>query len=309
MTTTTSKSDKAAGRVLLPSHVVPIRYDLSITPDLQAFTFVGTIHIVMNINKDSKDMTNEAASKSITLHAKELAFNSASYRLANTSEDVKAVEINVNLKATTVEFVFEKPFTSGGDSLTLTIQYTGCLNNQMAGFYRSSYTDIHGNVQIMASTQFESLDARRAFPCVDEPAAKAVFGVTLTIPSNRQCFSNMPVSQQVTLPNNQTKVSFLDTPKMASYLLAFCVGEFDSVQQLTKGGVLVQVYTPPGKSEQGRFALDAACQALDAYNDFFQIPYPLPKLDMVAIPEFAMGYVTKLCDTLLCRLVSYCNDH
>jgi puromycin-sensitive aminopeptidase len=159
----------------------------------------------------------------------------------------------------------------------------------MAGFYRSSYTDIDGKPQVMASTQFESLDARRAFPCVDEPAAKAVFGLTLTIPSNRQCFSNMPESSVVSIDAKRKKVSFLDTPKMSTYLLAFCVGEFDYVQSQTSNGVLVKVYTPPGKSAMGTFALQCAVRALDAYDAFFQLHYPLPKLDMVAIPEFAMG--------------------
>ena len=159
----------------------------------------------------------------------------------------------------------------------------------MAGFYRSTYTDVNGASKIMASTQFESLDARRAFPCVDEPAAKATFIVALTIPSNRQCCSNMPSSSVASMSATKKKVSFLESPKMSTYLLAFCIGEFDSVQALTEHGVVVQVYTPPGKSAQGQFALDAAVRSLDAYDDFFGVPYPLPKLDMIAIPEFAAG--------------------
>ena len=139
----------------------------------------------------------------------------------------------------------------------------------MAGFYRSSYTDIHGNSKIMASTQFEALDARRAFPCWDEPARKAIFSVTLTIPAGLECLSNMPESARVSLSGKYTQVTFMDSPKMSTYLLAFCVGEFDSVQALTDHGVLVQVYTPPGKSASGLFALHCATKALDAYDDFF----------------------------------------
>jgi len=146
----------------------------------------------------------------------------------------------------------------------------------------------------MASTQFESLDARRAFPCIDEPAVKAVFGLTLTVPSDRQCISNMPVSNVKSIDARTRRVTFLDTPKMSTYLLAFCVGEFDCVQALTGHGVTVKVYTPPGKSDMGRFALDTAVRALDAYDDFFQLPYPLPKLDMIAIPEFSMGGTREL---------------
>jgi aminopeptidase N len=146
----------------------------------------------------------------------------------------------------------------------------GFLNNQMAGFYRSSYTDIHGQKKIMASTQFEALDARRAFPCWDEPARKAIFGVSMVVPVDLHAFSNMPEKCRKTLAGGKLReIHFLDSPKMSTYLVAFCVGEFDSVQTLTDHGVLVQVYTPPGKSASGLFALHCATKALDAYDDFF----------------------------------------
>jgi puromycin-sensitive aminopeptidase len=164
----------------------------------------------------------------------------------------------------------------------------------MAGFYRSTYNDYQGVEKIVASTQFEALDARRAFPCVDEPAAKATFVVTLVnIPSSLECFSNMPEASRVTKTTTTSSssssvvtISFLETPKMSTYLLAFCIGEFDYLQGQTKHGVLIKVYAPKGRSASGQYALQCALQCLDAYDDFFGIPYPLPKLDMVAIPEF-----------------------
>lgn len=171
----------------------------------------------------------------------------------------------------------------------------GALNNQMAGFYRSHYKDHQGNSKIVASTQFEALDARRAFPCADEPSVKATFIVSLTVPSHLECFSNMPESSRATVVedgigdgdnSSLVKITFLETPKMSTYLLAFCVGEFDYVQTQSDHGVLIKVYAPRGRSESGRFALQCAKRCLDAYDDFFGIPYPLPKLDMVAIPEF-----------------------
>jgi aminopeptidase N len=163
----------------------------------------------------------------------------------------------------------------------------------MAGFYRSHYKDSNGADKIVASTQFEALDARRAFPCVDEPAAKATFVVTLVVPPNLECFSNMPESKRVTLSDALVEIAFLESPKMSTYLLAFCIGEFDYVQRMTQHGVLVKVYAPRGRSESCAYALDCAVRSLDAYNDFFGINYPLPKLDMVAIPEFVSSKQTE----------------
>ncbi|KAL7538749.1 hypothetical protein ACHAXR_008772 [Thalassiosira sp. AJA248-18] len=278
-------SPKTAGRVLLPPSINPVRYDLKFSPDFENFTFAGDTNIELTTTS-SVNVGNE-----IKMHAKELCFATASYVVKGVGdgEEKVADEIRVNIKETTVTFVFGENLPANA-SLILSIQYTGFLNNQMAGFYRSSYTDIHGESKIMASTQFESLDARRAFPCWDEPGRKAIFGVTLTVPKNMDAFSNMPELSNKTLKGGKKKeLTFLDTPIMSTYLVAFCIGEFDYVQAQTSHGVLVRVYTPPGKSDAGVFALDCATKSLDAYDDFFGIPYPLPKLDMVAIPEFAMG--------------------
>lgn len=278
---TTPSTDKAAGRVLLPHIFVPQKYHLKVTPNLEAFTFQGQVEILL----DRQDVTAECTE--LTLHAKELCFEKAYYHDSNNNK-VMVEEIRVNIKATTVTFVFAKPLPTS--SMTVYVDYSGFLNNQMAGFYRSSYTNIHGETKIMASTQFESLDARRAFPCWDEPARKAKFTLTMTIPLHLTCFSNMPEASCKTLEGGKLKeVSFLESPIMSSYLLAFVVGEFDYCQAQTSHGVLVKVYTPPGKAHAGEFALQCATQALDKFNDFFGIPYPLPKLDMVAIPEFAAG--------------------
>jgi aminopeptidase N len=234
----------------------------------------------------------------ITLHAKELCISSAQYVVVDmlSQEDpipttpVVAEEIILNTKATTVQFKFPQNIPPRAKTIQLTIQYMGYLNNQMAGFYRSEYTDIDGTTKkMMASTQFESLDARRCFPCMDEPAVKAIFSVQLTVDRHLDVLSNMPVAGQTTISSTTKCVTFMDTPIMSTYLLAICVGEFDVVQTRTTHGVMVSVYTPPGKSHMGRYALDTAAQALSAYDDFFQVPYPLPKLDMIAVPEFAMG--------------------
>ena len=166
----------------------------------------------------------------------------------------------------------------------------------MAGFYRSTYTTIDKKKKFMASTQFEAIDARRAFPCWDEPARKAIFGVTLVVDPELTAFSNMPESKtsivKVDIGGKKVdrrEIVFMDSPKMSTYLLAFIVGEFDFVSAVTNNGVIIRCYTPPGRAQDGQFALDCAVKCLDLYDDYFGLPYPLPKCDMVAIPEFAAG--------------------
>lgn len=180
-----------------------------------------------------------------------------------------------------------------------TTYYQQTTIDQMAGFYRSKYTDIHGNQKIMASTQFEALDARRCFPCFDEPALKSIFGITLVVPSELTALSNMPIqSCKSFVDDNGTtcttqecwkEVVFMDSPIMSSYLVAFLVGEFDCLSGITNTGTVISVHAPPGQASKGQFALDVAIKCLEFYNDYFQVPYPMPKLDMVAIPEFAAG--------------------
>ena len=159
----------------------------------------------------------------------------------------------------------------------------------MAGFYRCQYNDANGNMKYMASTQFEALDARRAFPCWDEPARKAVFRLTIEVDAGLSVLSNMPKTDSKILRGGKKRVYFPDTPKMSTYLLAFIIGEFDYVQKFTKDRVAVRVYTMPGKSAEGNFALDVAVKTLEFYDEYFDVPYPLPKLDMIAITEFSAG--------------------
>jgi len=223
----------------------------------------------------------------IVLHSKELLIKHVTFT-PQGGKPIELIGLAHNLRHHTLAFTFASPLPVGLGELH--VVYQGSHNNQMAGFYRSGYTDIAGKSKVMVSTQFESLDARRAFPCWDEPGVKAVFEVTLVIPRALTAFSNMPeVESSEQSGTGKRVLRYAPTPKMSTYLLAFVVGEFDFVQDMTKHGVMVRVYTPPGKAEEGRFGLRVAKDTLDLYDDFFAVPYPLPKLDMVAIPEFAMG--------------------
>lgn len=135
----------------------------------------------------------------------------------------------------------------------------------------------------------EATDARRAFPCWDEPAIKATFDVTLVVPKDRIGLSNMPVVSEQTLPDGSRLVRFDKTPIMSTYLVAAVVGEFDYVEGRSKDDILVRVYTPVDKKEQGAFALDVAIKVLPYYKEYFNIAYPLPKMDLIAIGDFSAG--------------------
>ncbi len=262
-------------RVLLPDDVCPERYDITLRPDLERFTFGGSETVTIDVR---------SATRRIVLHATELELHSVALERDGASFVPERIETDDEEE--TVAFVFDGPLEPG--PARLRIEFTGQLNDKMHGFYRGVY-HVDGEQRIMAVTQFEATDARRAFPCWDEPARKAVFAVTLVVPEDRVAVSNMPPGE-VTLGDDGLKtVRFAETPVMSTYLLAFVVGEFDYVETRTAEGVTVRVYTPLGRQEQGRFALDVAARTLSFFHGYFGIAYPLPKMDLLAIPDFAAG--------------------
>ncbi|RKP04556.1 peptidase family M1-domain-containing protein [Thamnocephalis sphaerospora] len=166
----------------------------------------------------------------------------------------------------------------------------------MSGFYRSSYQDKDGNKKFMGVTQFESTDARKAFPCWDEPAVKATFDVTLNVPKHLTALSNMNVISEQDVADNEAlkAVTFATTPVVSTYLVAFAVGEFDYIEAKSSGEkngkpILCRVYTPPGLSGEGEFALSITTRILEYFAEIFGQPYPLPKMDLIAVPDFEAG--------------------
>lgn len=176
-------------------------------------------------------------------------------------------------------------------------QFGGKLNNQMRGLYYSDYVNLRGEKRHLACTQFEATDARRAFPCWDEPAFKATFQLTATIPlpdgGNFVAVSNTPALETSEFLRDGCRFKtykFAETPKMSTYLAALVVGEFDVVSKYSeKNKIQTSVYTMPGKGEQGKFCLSTASAALDFLEETYGIKYPLPKSDLLAIPDFASG--------------------
>ncbi len=260
-----------APSVRLSKNITPIHYEIFLAPDLDNFIFQGEETISVNVLKPTKE---------ITLHSAEIEVLDVFI-----GKDV-ANKITYDIKKETVTFIFGDPIPKG--KAKLVIKFTGILNDKMRGFYRSRY-EHDGRTYHMGVTQFESTDARRAFPNFDEPAHKATFEVSLKVPSDRTVISNTIETEILEHNGGFKTVKFAPTPKMSSYLLAFIIGHFEYIEKKTKEGVLVRVFVTPGKKEQAKFALDVAAKLMTFYHEYFGIAYPISSMDLVAIPDFANG--------------------
>nr|XP_043619415.1 aminopeptidase M1 [Erigeron canadensis] len=262
----------------LPKFATPKKYNLKLKPDLTACTFSGSVEISLDIVSDTRFIVLNAAD--LTIDPKSVRFHSPSKGFDEVAVEVELIESD---EIAVFEFAKSLPIGLG----VLFLSFCGTLNDQMKGFYRSTY-EHNGVKKNMAVTQFEPADARRCFPCWDEPACKATFKITLEVPSELVALSNMPVVDEKVEGSLKT-VSYQESPIMSTYLVAAVVGVFDYVEDHTSDGIKVRVYCQVGKANQGKFALDVAVKTLGLYKDYFETPYSLPKLDMIAIPDFAAG--------------------
>ena len=261
----------------LPTGVIPVNYKLILEPDLNSFTFKGSEVVTIEISRPTE---------LIVLNCIEIDVTGCSVIDAEGQEQT-VESIDYDIDGETVKLKFLGSLPSG--SAELTLHFNGILNDKLRGFYRSKYTDNDGSEKYLATTQLEATDARRAFPCWDEPNIKATFDVELVIPKGLQAVSNMPVRNEEQLGTGLKRVRFETTPIMSTYLLAFVVGELESIEKVDDGGTMHRVWTTTGKVEQGEYALAISVELLKYLNKYFGIPYPLPKLDHLAIPDFAAG--------------------
>jgi aminopeptidase N len=245
------------------------------------------------------------------LNAHQLKVHSAELKTGDATKSAKNISYDEKRQRVTLDFG-EKINYSG--EATLEIKYEGTINNVMAGFYRSKYTpkgEVPASVakdeefHYMFSTQFESCDARRAIPCFDEPNLKATFDVEIEVPKDQTALSNMPEKEiKSSKRDGFHTVVFERTPVMSTYLLAWAIGDFEYVEAFTERkyngkSIPVRVYTTKGLKEQGRFALDNCHKIVDYFSEVFQIDYPLPKVDLLAVHEFVSG---------LFSCIRYCAD-
>uniref|UniRef100_F1KUM7 Aminopeptidase n=1 Tax=Ascaris suum TaxID=6253 RepID=F1KUM7_ASCSU len=260
----------------LPELAKPSHYTITLAPDLSKFTFDGQETVDIEILKPTNNLR---------LHASEINVKNASLILADGSE-LKNLEVQYDKKWTTITLDLRKEVSP--QKARVCLDFVGELNDKMRGFYRSSYKDAAGNERFIASTQFESTYARLSFPCWDEPIYKAKFDISLIVDSNLTALSNMNAISETTT-NGKKTVKYATTPLMSTYLVAFAVGDLEYIEDQTKSGCRMRLYTVPGKKEQGRFALELGTKAIDWYNEWFGIVCPLPKIDLLAVPDFSMG--------------------
>jgi puromycin-sensitive aminopeptidase len=279
----------------LPTRVAPSKYFLDYAVDLERLRFELQERVALVVRQPTRV---------ITFHALELHVFDVSISIADHSSPIKCEEIRYLTEDQAVEVHLSEELPAGAKA-ELRLTCHGELNDKLHGFYRSEYEhELAGETRVMAVTQFEACDARRAFACWDEPAIKATFEISLACDAELTAISNTHVVQTLVRPRKhahlraltRSKAStlekvwrFAETPVMSTYLVGMVVGEFDHVSTVTDEGVLVSVYTPVGRSERGKFALDVGAKALSFYTQRFGIPYPLKKLDMLAIPDFAAG--------------------
>ncbi|CAK7562827.1 MAG: hypothetical protein SEPTF4163_000683 [Sporothrix epigloea] len=287
-------------RNILPRNFKPSHYDLTITDlDFSSWSFKGKVVI--------DGALTEPTSK-IELNALEIDISSAVLvaEATGSTRSEKACGIDYDTKSQRAELTFVQP---GGESISasasanLTLSFTGKLNHDLAGFYRSQYkptgpvsasTPHDDDFHYMVSTQFEACDARRAFPCFDEPNLKATFDFAIEIPDDLVALSNMPVAKETATASGKKLVKFERTPIMSTYLLAWAVGDFEYLEALTERQyegkpISVRIYTTRGLKEQGRWALEHAPKYIDFFSESFGIDYPLPKSDILAVHEFTHG--------------------
>ncbi len=264
----------------LPRHVVPRRYDLRLEPDLTNFTFAGEVVVTLAVT----EATNE-----IVLNAAELVIETA--EVYDDRLPPQPAAITLDEAAERCRLTLPSPIEPGIWRLRLT--FRGTLNDKLHGFYRSSYKDAAGRSHTLAATQFEATDARRAFPCWDEPAFKAVFGSTLVVDSALTALSNTAVAEEK-VAGGKKVVRFADTVPMSTYLVAFVVGELEATDPVLVGSTPLRVWCTPGKKRLAPFGQAIGAFSLKLYEDYYGQPYPGDKLDLIAIPDFAAGAMENL---------------
>ncbi|KAL3103892.1 hypothetical protein niasHT_022407 [Heterodera trifolii] len=261
----------------LPELAKPSLYQIFVSLNLNTCKFKGKQTIHLEITKPTNYLK---------LHLNALDVEKASLKL---NDGIVFPDLKREIDAKWTQLTVLLPQKIRPQKAELEFVYNGELTTNMKGFYKSTYKDSEGNEMAVASTQFESTYARNAFPCWDEPTYKAQFDITLEVDKDMTALSNMNVTEEKHTETGTKMVTFARTPFMSTYLVAFAVGNFEYVEGKSKTGANVRIYSVPGKKEQGNYALEVVTKSIDFYSEWFDFKMPLPKCDVLAMPDFAMG--------------------
>ena len=259
----------------LPSVARPTRYDLRLAPSLPDASFTGTVTIQLDVEHETPWLVLNAAE--LTIASCTVDGGDAAWSLEEATDRLVVTP--------------STPITAG--TSTLAIEFAGVLNDKLRGFYRSTYVDEDGVEQVIATTQMQSTDCRRAFPCWDEPEFKAVFGVTLEVESGLTAISNGPEIERSDV-DGRTVIRFADTMVMSSYLVAFVVGRLETSDTIDVNGIPLRIVHVPGKGHLTDFGLDVGAFSLRWFEEYYGIKYPSEKVDLVALPDFSAGAMENL---------------
>ena len=261
----------------LPRFALPQRYDITITPDLPSASFTGNVTINVDVT--------EPGHRTLFLNAIELDIISA---------DIDGAPVSFSLDASTERLILSSETELDVGEHQVIISFTGTINDKLRGFYRSSFTNDEGIEQVIGTTQMQSTDCRRAFPCWDEPDFKATFGITLVVRDYDTVVSNSPEVKRQPRADGLVAITFADTMIMSTYLVAFVVGPLEATEWRDVDGIPLRLVHTPGKGHLTEFGLDVAEFCLKWFQDYYGIPYPGDKVELLALPDFAAGAMENL---------------
>ena len=267
-------SDGSAYR--LPRTVVPRRYELVLEPDLEAGTFTGSESVEVEVREPVEEIVLNAADLDVTGGS-----------LVGPAGHLDVAHVRLDEEAERAHLRLSGPAEPG--EWTLHVGFAGTLSDRMRGFYRSTYVDADGATRTIATTQFESTDARRAFPCWDEPDLKAIFAVTIVAGEGLLAISNGAEVERAPLEDGRVRIRFSDTMPMSTYLVAFVVGPMEATEPVDVDGVPLRIVHVPGKGHLTAFGLEVGAFCLRFFSEYYGIPYPDRKMDLVALPDFPQG--------------------
>ncbi|XP_072192053.1 glutamyl aminopeptidase isoform X2 [Excalfactoria chinensis] len=265
----------------LPTYVKPIHYDLEVKPEMETDIYTGTVNISIALGQSTSHLWLHLRETKIT--EMPTLRKSSGQQIALTDCFEYEAQEYIVMKAEA-----ELTVTDESDPYILTLKFQGWLNGSLVGFYRTTYTE-NGETKSIAATDHEPTDARKSFPCFDEPNKKATYNISIIHQDTYGALSNMPVQETVSLGNGWNRTTFQKSVPMSTYLVCFAVHQFEWVERTSARGIPLRVYAQPQQLHTAEYAANITQKVFDYFEDYFNMSYSLPKLDKIAIPDFGTG--------------------